>query len=126
MERKVDYLVKKDPLQFLPSYCVLNHVYEQNGYPLYTALPLRKSMIQSHVIIDFTILCQQILKVRQKDVVDKSILWSKVFKTNTKAFKAGKEMVYTSVSTDGVGVSVHLENPNVYSKKQTKAESKAE
>ena len=107
---------------------MLNHLYEQNGYSLYNALPLRKSIIQSHVIIDFIILYQHILKVRRKEaegVVDRNILWSTVFKTNTKAFKADKGMEYTSVATDGVSVSVHLENTNVHRKKQTKFESDA-
>ena len=127
-DRNVAYRLRQDPMSFLPSYCLLSLKFEENGYSLFNALPLRKSVIQSHVIIDFQILCDSIIGITKKEVdslPDKKILWSRVFRTGTKAFKPAAGMEYTSVATDGVALSVHLANPNAKRSFKTKAESKA-
>ena len=54
-DRSVAYQLKQDLVSFLPSYCLLSLKFEQNGYSLFNALPLRKAITQSHVIIDVQI-----------------------------------------------------------------------
>ncbi|KND02043.1 uncharacterized protein SPPG_02547 [Spizellomyces punctatus DAOM BR117] len=75
------YAVVVDPMSFLPAYCRLSSLYEKHGFRRFSAIPLRRSLIQSHIRIDTVILYQHILGItRQEQGVqvsqqDPAILW---------------------------------------------------
>ncbi|KAI9106282.1 hypothetical protein DFS34DRAFT_682302 [Phlyctochytrium arcticum] len=55
------YHVVVEPLTFFPAYCQLSSLYEQHGFPQFSVLPLRQSLVPSHVVIDTKILVTQIV-----------------------------------------------------------------
>ncbi|KNC99339.1 uncharacterized protein SPPG_09290 [Spizellomyces punctatus DAOM BR117] len=114
-EGKLAYLVACDPLSFFPSHCALSRLFERCGLPLFNAIPLRRSFIQSHVRIDTMILYQHVLKVswREYDSVDKMDLWLRVCNLGSKAFTTRSGMAFDgSITTDGTSMSVCLKHPD--------------
>jgi hypothetical protein len=49
----IPYEVVSDPMAFLPAYCILSRLFEHHGYPQFSAIPLRRSLAQSHVRIGY-------------------------------------------------------------------------
>ena len=110
------YQVVADPLLFFPSYCRLSQLYEKHNYTQFNAIPLRRSLIQSHVRIDTKILCTHILCITQTQAnaeLDKDLLWERVFNLRRKAFRIRNGMRFSrSITTDGTSVSVLLSHPD--------------
>ena len=115
----VAYQVVVDPYTFVPAYCKLSALYEQYGYPQFSALPLRTSLIQSHVTIDTLILTHHVLGrsvATMKNITEEQrmALWGEVFDLENPAFRPRKQkgMVFSGlIATDGVALTVHLQTP---------------
>ncbi|KNC96900.1 uncharacterized protein SPPG_07727 [Spizellomyces punctatus DAOM BR117] len=108
------YAIVADPMSFFPAYCKLSGLYEQYGFQRFSAIPLRRSLIQSHVRIDTIILYQHILCITRRDAetVEKDDLWMRVCNLCTKAFRSRCGMHFEgSITTDGASVSVYLKHP---------------
>lgn len=115
-EDNIEFLVVCNPLSFLHTYCQLACLYERYDYPLFNAIPLRKSLIQSHVRIDTVILYNHVLKVSRSTAeayVDmKYQLWEQFVNLKKKPFQKRAGMVFDgSITTDGTSVSVYLKHP---------------
>jgi len=116
------YEVVTEPMKYLPSYCALSALYEARGYPQFSALPLRRTLVQSHVRIDTKILVVHILGLPETKTMTglsdegKRELWRQVFDLKGKAFQPRKQkgLVFDGmVATDGVAISVYLKRPGV-------------
>jgi hypothetical protein len=113
------YHVVVKPLAFFPAYCHLSALFEQHQFPQFAAIPLRRSLIPPHVTIDTKILICHILCISRTaeiglDDMGRTALWQEVFDLNHPAFRERKQKGLPfgwMVSTDGVGLSVHLKNP---------------
>ena len=115
-EEPLPYQVVADPLSFFPTYCKLSRLYEQHGFRQFSAVPLRRSLVQSHVRIDTVILYTHILCITRREAetaVDKDDLWLRVCNLRTKAFRSRHGMTFEgSITTDGTSVSVYLKHPD--------------
>jgi hypothetical protein len=83
LDDNVPYEVVCEPIRFLEVYCKLSELYEQNEFPQFSALPLRRSHIQSHIRIDTMMLADHILRIPRSQVgrltdERKRQLWSQV------------------------------------------------
>ncbi|KND00292.1 uncharacterized protein SPPG_09210 [Spizellomyces punctatus DAOM BR117] len=108
------YSVAVDPLAFFPAYCQLSSLYEQHGFRQFSAIPLRRSLIQSHVRIDTVILYSHVLCItrREAETVENVDLWLRVCNLQNKAFRSRHGMCFEgSITTDGTSVSVYLKHP---------------
>ena len=130
----VAYQVIVDPYAFVPAYCKLSALYELHGYPQFSALPLRTSLIQSHVAIDTKILTFHVLgrsEATMKNLTEeqKMGLWGEVFNLGHSAFRPRKQkgMVFPGlVATDGVALTVHLQTPGrIYGTTNTRKSKEA-
>ena len=109
----LSYLLAVKPLDFLSSYCNLARLYEEYELPLFSALPLRRSFIQSHVIIDTTILATHVLRLPTPLALSewehKMEYWDEVFKLENKAFRDRAGLYFRgTISTNGTEISIHL------------------
>lgn len=119
------YSVVSNSSSFFPAYCELASLFELHELPLFSAIPLRKSHIQCNAFIDTRILCHHVLGIsRQSLSPEKKLeLYGKAFNTDNKVFKSRSQMVFDgSISTDGISLSVHLEDPRapVFTPKKSK------
>lgn len=125
------YLVVSDPIHFLPSYCRLSRRYEYHGFPQFTALPLRTTLVQSHVQIDTMILYRHVLKLTRGEAEDfgedmKEELWGRVFRLEKKAFQARAGMRFDgTVCTDGHSLTVCISHPDAKRGQKAGRKSKA-
>ena len=125
------YLVVSEPIHFLPSYCRLSRRYEFHGFPQFTALPLRTTLVQSHVQIDTMILYRHILKMTRKDAERyeddmKDELWGRVFRLEKKAFQPRAGMRFDgTVYTDGHSLTVCISHPDAKRGQKAGRKSKA-
>ena len=120
------------PLSFLPSYCELSRLYELYGFSQFEAIPLRKSLIQSHVRIDTVIMYSHILRITRQEADSfpdtKFEVWSRLVNLESKAFRSRGGLHFDgSICTDGVSVSVYLKHPDAppYASKSTKKSKEA-
>jgi hypothetical protein len=107
----------RDPLPYFPAYCLLARLYEDHEFPVFNCIPLRKSRIQSSVIMDTRIFWTHVLgrsglpprlttRIKQR-------LWGKVFDLRSQAFRSRSGMNFDgTITTDGMSVSVHLSSPS--------------
>ena len=127
------------PEDYVPAYLRLSKLYEtmnaeyvshvtesKDGdaptkYPAFNFLPLKRSLIPNHVKIDTAILAQAILGdvPANKIPTDHMMLWSRVVNLQNKAFRSlrrsspgGAYEFKGSILTDGVSVSVILQQQN--------------
>ncbi|KAI9090480.1 hypothetical protein DFS34DRAFT_654067 [Phlyctochytrium arcticum] len=115
----VPYQVVVDLYAFVPAYCKLSALYEQYGYPQFCALPLRTSLVQSHVTIDTLILTCHVLGrsasvIRKFTDEQRMALWKEVFDFWNPVFQPQKQkgMVFCGlIATDGVALTAHLQTP---------------
>jgi hypothetical protein len=125
------YLVVSDPAHFLPSYCRLSRRYEYHGFPQFTALPLRTTLVQSHVQIDTMILYKHILQMTraEAEALDEDMkeeLWGRVFRLEKKAFQPRAGMRFGGmVSTDGHSLTVCISHPDAKRGQKAGRKSKA-
>ncbi|KND03709.1 uncharacterized protein SPPG_08912 [Spizellomyces punctatus DAOM BR117] len=108
------YSVAVDPLAFFPAYCKLSGLYERHGFRRFSAIPLHRSLIQSHIRIDTLILYAHILCItrREAEAVEKVDLWLRICNLQNKAFRSRHGMCFEgSITTDGTSVSVYLKHP---------------
>ncbi|KNC99535.1 uncharacterized protein SPPG_04925 [Spizellomyces punctatus DAOM BR117] len=113
-DQPLAYSVAVDPLAFFPAYCKLSRLYEHHGFRRFSAIPLRRSLIQSHVRIDTIILYSHLLCItrREAETVEKVDLWLRVCNLQNKAFRSRRGMCFEgSITTDGTSVSVYLKHP---------------
>ncbi|KAI9089803.1 hypothetical protein DFS34DRAFT_382914 [Phlyctochytrium arcticum] len=102
---------------FVPAYCRLAACLEAQGFPLFSALPLRRKLNVAHLPIDTRILCLNLLG--RPDLVknmssNKGDLWGNLFRLSTKPFKPRKGYRFAGwISTDCTSVTVYFE-PDVY------------
>ncbi|KND04638.1 uncharacterized protein SPPG_00355 [Spizellomyces punctatus DAOM BR117] len=114
VDNPLAYAVVVNPMSFFPAYCRLSSLYEKHGFRQFSAIPLRRSLIQSHVRIDTIILYQHILCIarREAETVEKVDLWLRVCNLRNKAFRSRRGMCFEgSITTDGTSVSVYLKHP---------------
>ncbi|KAJ3001233.1 hypothetical protein HKX48_002991, partial [Thoreauomyces humboldtii] len=116
----------KDPGAYIEAYCKLNRLYEATDYPLFNAVPLRRTHVQSSVHIDTTILHVNILGIgwpRPINAAAKS-KWDDVLCTDKKIFRkySGLEFGH-SIYTDGVAVSISMQPPGDKKKSMGKKKS---
>ncbi|KNC98695.1 uncharacterized protein SPPG_09365 [Spizellomyces punctatus DAOM BR117] len=124
------YSVAVDPLAFFPAYCKLSGLYERHGFRQFSAIPLHRSLIQSHVQIDTIVLYQHILCItrREAETVEKVNLWLRVCNLRTKAFRSRRGMQFEGlIMTDGTSVSVYLKHPGAdkYGKRGARKSAKS-
>ncbi|KND02671.1 uncharacterized protein SPPG_08957 [Spizellomyces punctatus DAOM BR117] len=123
------YAVAVDPMSFFPAYCRLSSLYEKHGFRRFSAIPLRHSLIQTHIHIDTVILYQHILCImrREAETVEKFDLWLRVCNLRSKAFRSRRGMQFEgSISTDGTSVSVYLKHPEAeYGKRGARKSAKS-
>ena len=115
VDNPLAYAVAIDPMSFFPGYCRLSKLFEQHGFRQFSSVPLRRSLVQSHVRIDTVILYTHILRVtrREAEAVEKDDLWLRAFNLRTKAFRTRSGMKFEgSITTDGTSVSVYLKHPD--------------
>ncbi|KND04747.1 uncharacterized protein SPPG_00452 [Spizellomyces punctatus DAOM BR117] len=129
-DQPLTYSVAVDPLAFFPAYCRLSSLYEKHGFRRFSAIPLRRSLIQSHVRIDTVILYSHILCITRRDAeaVAKVDLWMRICNLRTKAFRSRHDMQFEgSITTDGTSVSVYLKHPEAdkYGKRGARKSAKA-
>ncbi|KAJ3000428.1 hypothetical protein HKX48_003230, partial [Thoreauomyces humboldtii] len=102
----------KAPEAYIEAYCELNRLYEAVEYPLFNAVPLRRSHVQSSVHIDTTILHMNILGRPKPRLINSAAKrkWDDVLCTDKKIFKkySGLEFGH-SIYTDGVAVSISMQ-----------------
>ncbi|KAJ3004157.1 hypothetical protein HKX48_001390 [Thoreauomyces humboldtii] len=102
----------KAPEAYVQAYCKLNRFYEAMEYPLFNAVPLRRTHVQSSVHIDTTILHVNILGLPQPREINQEAKskWDEVLRTDKKIFKkySGLEFGH-SIYTDGVAVSISMQ-----------------
>ncbi|KNC96371.1 hypothetical protein, variant [Spizellomyces punctatus DAOM BR117] len=113
-DQQLAYSVAVDPLAFFPAYCKLSGLYERHGFRRFSAIPLRRSLIQSHIRIDTVILYAHILCItrQEAEAVEKVDLWLRVCNLQNKAFRSRRRMWFEgSITTDGTSVSVYLKHP---------------
>ena len=101
------YLVACEAMTFFPTYCRLSRLFEYYGYPQFSALPLRRSLVQSHVQIDTMIVYRHVLGITRKEAESlpdmKHDLWGRLFRMESKAFQPRSGMVFDgSISTNGL------------------------
>ncbi|KNC96294.1 uncharacterized protein SPPG_08446 [Spizellomyces punctatus DAOM BR117] len=89
-DKLLAYLIAIDAMSFFPAYCWLSSLYEKHGFRWFSAIPLPRSLIQSHIRIDSKILYQHILCITQREAeaVEKVDLWLHVCNLRTKAFRS--------------------------------------
>ncbi|KAJ3177236.1 hypothetical protein HDU85_005947 [Gaertneriomyces sp. JEL0708] len=117
----LQYQIVAEPLAYIGPYCGLSRLFEQHGMPLFSAIPLRRSRVQSSIRIDTLILGTHILglvqsKIGKFTVERKEELWSQVLRLDKKVFKhrkhLGLEFDY-SITTNGYSASIHLKHPTL-------------
>lgn len=93
----LEFSIHQNPLSFLPSYCSLARLFETFQFRLFNALPLRTSLIQSHVTIDTTILYSHILLIsrQEAEAAGKEALWGRVVNSRCTAFKRRGAMTFS-------------------------------
>ena len=106
-------------MAFFPSYVALARLYEERNYPLFTAIPLRKTIIQSHVTIDTDILYSSILGISRREANNLPLdeLWGQVVNLKSNAFRhrRNKNLSFNgTISTNGTNLSVHLSSPDAH------------
>ncbi|KAJ3384669.1 hypothetical protein HDU92_003475, partial [Lobulomyces angularis] len=107
------------PEAYLNSYIELSRLFDQYGLKAFNAIPLSTSTIPRYIIIDTTILLQQILGITQSVPINEATkpgYWSQVFNLSKKAFRRKRglnnELSFTGmIRTDLVGVSVNIGPP---------------
>ncbi|KND04517.1 uncharacterized protein SPPG_00246 [Spizellomyces punctatus DAOM BR117] len=117
-------------MSFLPAYCRLSSLYEKHGFQRFSAIPLRCSLIQSHIRIDTVILYAHILCITRQgaEAVEKVDLWLRVCNLRNKAFRSRRGMQFEgSITTDGTSVSVYLKHPEAdkYGKRGARKSAKS-
>ena len=142
-ENIIPYDVKANPLDYLPSMIKLCQLFEQNGYKLFHAFPLRSSIKPMYIRIDTSSLINLLVPVSKrrskKDQTPKQTtkteysnkinhykteLWARFFKTEKKCFRKKGYEFHSMIETDGVGVSIYLSRPK--RKKEETNENKRE
>ena len=121
------YEVVKEPSAFLIPYCKLATLYEFYSIPLFSAFPLRKSFIQSHVKLDTVILIKNVLEEKMEILTPETKLdvWSRLFNMNNKIFKYSRQFKFDGLmSTDGTSVSVYFKSTDSSKKKYGCSKSK--
>ncbi|KAJ2999704.1 hypothetical protein HKX48_003351, partial [Thoreauomyces humboldtii] len=102
----------KAPEAYVEAYCKLNRFYEAVEYPLFNAVPLRRTHVQSSVHIDTTILHVNILGIGWPRPINAAAKrkWDDVLRTDMKIFKkySGLEFGH-SIYSDGVAVSISMQ-----------------
>ncbi|KAI8994282.1 hypothetical protein BC832DRAFT_596378 [Gaertneriomyces semiglobifer] len=115
----LQYKIVADLLAYIGPYCGLSRLFEQNGMPLFSAIPLRQSRVQSSIHIDTVILATHILGLSRSHIgaitkKRKEELWGQVLRLEKKVFKhrkhLGLEFDY-SITTNGYSASIHLKHP---------------
>ncbi|KNC97948.1 uncharacterized protein SPPG_09423 [Spizellomyces punctatus DAOM BR117] len=129
-DKPLAYLIAIDAMSFFPAYCRLSKLFEQQGFQQFSAIPLRRSLIQSHIRIDTVILYAHILCItrQEAEAVEKVDLWLRVCNLRTKAFRSRCGMHFEgSITTDGTSVSVYLKHPEAdkYGKRGARKSAKA-
>ncbi|KND02386.1 uncharacterized protein SPPG_02855 [Spizellomyces punctatus DAOM BR117] len=115
VDNPLAFAVVVDPMSFFPAYCRLSSLYEKHGFRRFSAIPLRRSLIQSHIRIDTVILHQHILCItrQEAEAVAKVDLWLRVCNLQNKAFRSRHGMCFEgSITTDGTSMSVYLKHPD--------------
>ncbi|KAI8819416.1 uncharacterized protein EV422DRAFT_621150 [Fimicolochytrium jonesii] len=107
------YSLAVDAMAYLGAYCELSCLYERRGMRLFSAIPLRKSRIQSSVRIDTLILGTHILDVGRRPtgkLTDerKQELWGQFLNVNKLGLKFDG-----SISTNGYSVTIHFKKPGL-------------
>ncbi|KAI8817094.1 uncharacterized protein EV422DRAFT_606826 [Fimicolochytrium jonesii] len=116
------------------AYCELSRLYERRRMRLFSAIPLRKSRIQSSVRIDTMILGNHILSLSQSCMGKftderKRELWGQFLNVNDKVFKHRKKLGLKfdgSISTDGYSVTIHFKKPGLKFAYRARKRSKAQ
>lgn len=132
-EISLAYRVIADPMSFVSAYCRLSSMYETYEIKMFSAIPLRTSLINKHIPIDTVILCRIILcepKLIKTMMDNKVEIWGRVFNVNGKAFKSRSVFTFNGrITTDGTSISVYLQQikPNRRKKrKRVDAKTRAE
>jgi len=116
IQSSVPYIAASDAMSLFRPYCNLARMFETHGFPLFAAMPLRKSRLQAHATIDSKILCSQTLELPDNDTtraLPKEFYWDQAVNLGHKAFKGHRGMAFEgTLSTNGMDVSVHLVHPN--------------
>ncbi|KAI8824436.1 uncharacterized protein EV422DRAFT_320470 [Fimicolochytrium jonesii] len=132
------YSLAVDAMPYLGAYCELSRLYERRGMRLFSAIPLRKSRIQSSVRIDTLILGTHILglsRSRMGKFTDerKRELWGQFINVNDKVFKHRKKLGLKfdgSISTNGYSATIHFKKPGLkyghWARKRSKAQMREE
>ncbi|KAI8820009.1 uncharacterized protein EV422DRAFT_95283 [Fimicolochytrium jonesii] len=128
------YSLAVDAMPYLGAYCELSRLYERRGMQLFSAIPLRKSRIQSSVRIDTLILGTHILDIGQRrmgKLTDerKQELWGQFLNVNDKVFKHRKKLGLKfdgSISTDGYSATIHFKKPGLKYGHRARKRSKAQ
>ncbi|KAI8819505.1 uncharacterized protein EV422DRAFT_621215 [Fimicolochytrium jonesii] len=128
------YSLAVDAMPYLGAYCELSRLYERCGMRLFSAIPLRKSRIQSSVRIDTLILAIHILGLSQGRMGNftderKRELWGQFLNVNDKVFKDRKKLglkIDGSISTNGYSATIHFKKPGLKYGHQARKRSKAQ
>lgn len=109
----------------------ISNYYYKNNIPdikLFNILPLKKSLIPSHITLDTASIVSILFKKDKlkylKDILKyKKFIWENFFKTDTKIFRKNNNFEFTgSIKTDGFSVSIvfgyYDKNINKYKKKE--------
>ncbi|KAI8822878.1 uncharacterized protein EV422DRAFT_565736 [Fimicolochytrium jonesii] len=128
------YSLAVDAMPYLGAYCELSRLYECRGMRLFSAIPPRKSRIQSSVRIDIKILATHILGLthrRMRKFTDerKRELWGQFLNVNDKIFKHRKKLGLKfdgSISTNGYSVTIHFKKPGLKYGHQARKRSQAQ
>jgi len=113
-DRPIAEQVATNAMNFFAAYCQLSKLYESNEFRQFAAIPLRRSLVQSHVPLDTEILSRHIFKIKGHITLEQDQIWSKMFKTSSKVFKPrrnGGLCFAHRIATDGIAVSVYLKSP---------------
>ncbi|KAI8818636.1 uncharacterized protein EV422DRAFT_569681 [Fimicolochytrium jonesii] len=121
-------------MPYLGAYCELSRLYERCGTRLFSAIPLRKSRIQSSVRIDTRILAIHILGLSQRRMGKftderKRELWGQFLNVNDKVFKARTKLGLKfdgSISTNGYSATIHFKKPGLKYGHRARKRSKAQ
>ena len=113
-EKGLYYDIKEHTENWIISILALSKLFEEYNYKNFNAIPLKRKFYSSYVIIDFKILNLNILhNVQTKPQLEKKDsyeLWNMCFKTEKKIFKTKTLKFHGILMTDGVGVSIILQN----------------
>ncbi|KAI8826276.1 uncharacterized protein EV422DRAFT_601318 [Fimicolochytrium jonesii] len=134
LDEALAYSLAVDAMPYLGAYCELSRLYERRGMRLFSAIPLRKSRIQSSVRIDTKILTTHILALghhRMGKLTDqrKRELWGQFLNINDKVFKHRKKLGLKfdgSISTNGYSATIHFKKPGLKYGHRARKRSKAQ